>query len=148
MFERKMIAGWGDIDFNSHMRNTAYMDRSGDLRMMFFDSQGFTVKDFMQRKIGPVVKKDEIEYFSEIHLLEEFTVTLYTSGMAENGSRFRLHNDFYAASGKLAAKVTSTGGWLDLVNRKLVAPPQELFELMSKMPKSEHYEVLTASVKA
>jgi len=33
MFERQMLSGWGDMDFNSHMRNTAYLDKSADVRM-------------------------------------------------------------------------------------------------------------------
>ena len=41
-FERTLYAGWGDMDFNSHMRNTAYLDKSGDIRMMFFAENGFS----------------------------------------------------------------------------------------------------------
>lgn len=26
---------WGDMDFNAHMRNTAYLDISADVRMMY-----------------------------------------------------------------------------------------------------------------
>ena len=36
MFEKRLVAGWGDMDFNSHMRNTAFLDKSADVRMMFF----------------------------------------------------------------------------------------------------------------
>jgi acyl-CoA thioester hydrolase len=28
MYEKKLLAGWGDMDFNAHMRNTAYLDKS------------------------------------------------------------------------------------------------------------------------
>ncbi len=35
-FARKFVAGWGDLDFSAHMRNTAFLDRSADVRMMFF----------------------------------------------------------------------------------------------------------------
>ena len=35
MYEKDFTAGWGDMDFNSHMRNTAYLDKSADIRMMF-----------------------------------------------------------------------------------------------------------------
>ena len=35
MFEKKLYASWGDMDFNSHMSNTAYLDKAGDVRMMF-----------------------------------------------------------------------------------------------------------------
>ena len=40
-FERVFHVRWGDMDFNAHMKNTAYLDMSGDVRMMYFDEQGF-----------------------------------------------------------------------------------------------------------
>ena len=38
MFQKTLVAGWGDMDFNAHMRNTAYLDTSADVRMMYFAS--------------------------------------------------------------------------------------------------------------
>jgi acyl-CoA thioester hydrolase len=70
MFERRFVAGWADMDFNSHMRNTAFLDKSADVRMMFFSENGFSMDEFIRRKIGPVIRKDELEYFKEIRLLD------------------------------------------------------------------------------
>jgi len=123
MFEKRLVAGWGDMDFNSHMRNTAFLDKSADVRMMFFSENGFPMAEFVRRRIGPVIMKDEIEYFKEIRLLEELRVTLASAGLAEDGSRFLIRNEFWRADETLAAKVTSAGGWLDLSLRKLVVPP-------------------------
>ena len=39
-FERTLQVGWGDLDANQHMRNTAYLDRSADVRMMYFADFG------------------------------------------------------------------------------------------------------------
>lgn len=61
MYEKKIYAGWGDMDSNSHMRNTAYLDKSGDIRMMFFTENGFSFKEMIAMRFGPVVMKDEIE---------------------------------------------------------------------------------------
>lgn len=82
MFEKRLFAGWGDMDFNSHMRNTAYLDKSGDVRMMFFAEHGFPMSEFMRLRIGPVVMKDEVEYFKEVGLLEEMTVSLALAGLS------------------------------------------------------------------
>ena len=43
LFEKRMIATWGDIDYNGHMRNTAFLDKSADLRLMFFTERGMIV---------------------------------------------------------------------------------------------------------
>jgi acyl-CoA thioester hydrolase len=40
MYERTLFASWGDMDFNGHMRNTAYLDKAADVRLMFFAAHG------------------------------------------------------------------------------------------------------------
>lgn len=110
MFEKRLVAGRGDIVFNSHLRNTAFLDKSADVRMMFSSENGFPSDEFIRRKIGPVILKDEVEYIKEIRLLEELRVTLAIAGAAEDGSRFLMRNGFWRADGKRAAKVTSAGG--------------------------------------
>lgn len=61
--------------------------------------------------------------------------------------RFRLENEFFREDGSLAARVTSTGGWLDLAARKLVVPPPQLLAVMNSLPRSAPFEVLPSSLK-
>lgn len=147
MFSKTLYAGWGDMDFNGHMRNTAYSDKSGDVRMLYFAEHGFSMQEFMRQRIGPVVMKDELEYFREISLLQNIKVTLQSAGLAADGSRFILVNEFFREDGKLAARVTSTGGWLDLSARKLIAPPEALRELMENLVKTADFKPLPSSLK-
>ena len=142
MFVRRLRAGWGDVDFNAHMRNTAYLDKSADVRMMFFSENGFSMAEFVRLRIGPVVMKDEIEYFKEVGLLEEVDVGLALAGLSDDGSRFRLRNEFLRTDGKLCARVTSLGGWLDLVARRLVSPPEALLAALRTLSRTEDFEVL------
>jgi acyl-CoA thioester hydrolase len=148
VFEKTLVAGWGDMDFNSHMRNTAFLDKSADVRMMFFAENGFPMEEFMRRKIGPVIMKDEVEYFKEVRLLEPLRVTLTNAGLAEDGSRFLIRNEFWRGDGKLLARVTSTGGWLDLATRKLITPPEGLLAALRSLTPTEDFQVLTSSIKA
>jgi acyl-CoA thioester hydrolase len=73
-------------------------------------------------------------------------VTLVAAGLSEDGSRFRLRNEFYREGGALAARVTSTGGWLDLKARKMVIPPDELKALLDSLPRTADYEPLRSAV--
>lgn len=146
MFEKKMMAGWGDMDFNSHMRNTAFLDKAGDIRMLFLTENGFSMSEFKRQNIGPVVMKDDIAYFKEVMLLEAITVTLGLAGMSPDGSRWLLRSDVYRGDGKLAARITSAGGWLDLVARKLIAPPPALLATWQILEKTEDYIELPSSV--
>ncbi len=147
MYVKQLMAGWGDMDFNAHMRNTAYLDKSGDVRMMFFSDNGFPAQEFARLKFGPVVMKDEIDYFREINLLDVVNVSLMSAGLSADGSRFRVRNEFHTAEGKLAARVTSTGGWLDLNARKLTVPPDKLLRAMQSLVNTADYEVLPTSLK-
>jgi acyl-CoA thioester hydrolase len=147
MFERKLIAGWGDMDFNSHMRNTAYLDKSADVRMMFFSENGFPMAEFHRLRMGPVILRDELDYFREVGLLEEIRVTLELVELSVDGSRFLLQNTFYHSDGKLVARVRSKGGWLDLIARKLVVPPDRLLTAMRRAPRSEDFQEVPSGLK-
>src|SRR5215510_3476600 len=147
MYEKTFVAGWGDMDFNSHMRNTSYLDRSADIRLMYFAENGFPTAEFMRLRIGPVIMKDEVEYFREIQMLETLKVTFSQVGLSDDGSRFIVRNEIYRSDGKLAARVTSTGGWLDLAARKLVVPPEALLKAMQSLTKTDDFQALASSIK-
>ena len=144
MFEKTLYARWGDMDFNGHMKNTAYLDASADVRMMFFADHGFSMREFERRRIGPVIVRDDLEYFRELRLLEPFRVTLQSSGFSEDFVRFRLVNEFRREDGKMAARVTSTGLWFDLEQRRPTPAPDELRRILEEIPRAEGFETLTA----
>jgi acyl-CoA thioester hydrolase len=141
------MAGWADMDANAHMANFAYLSKCVDARMGFFKEHGFPATEFARRRIGPVVRRDELEYHREIGLLEPITVTLELAGMADDGSRFRLINEILKGDGKLAARIRSEGGWMDLAARKLIAPPADLREALAAMPPAVEFERLPSSIR-
>jgi acyl-CoA thioester hydrolase len=146
MFEKLLFAGWGDMDFNGHMRNTAYLDKSADVRMAYFSQAGFPMSEFARLRIGPVIKKDALEYFREVNLLDELRVTLQQAGMAADGSCFLLCNEFYRGE-RLAARVKSQGGWLDLDARKLTVPPPALLEALCALVRTGDFQELDSSIR-
>jgi len=147
-FSIATFAGWADMDANAHMANVAFLDKVVDCRMTFFKQNAFPVTEFAKRRLGPVVRRDELEYFREVALLEPITITLQLDGQARDGSRFRLCNEILRADGQCAARVRSEGGWLDLGARKLIAPPPDLFAAMNAMPRSAAFEELPSSLRA
>ena len=147
MYTKKMYAGWSDMDFNSHMRNTAYLDKSVDVRMMYCADHGFPTSEFVRHGIGPVVMKDEVEYFREVGLLQEISVTLALAGLSADCSRFIMRNEIYRQDGKLCASVTSFGGWLNLAERRLIVPPTGLQAAMKNLHKTDDFTVLESSIK-
>jgi acyl-CoA thioester hydrolase len=138
-YAREFLAGWGTMDFNGHMANTSYLNLAADARMAFFAEHGFPPSEFRRLAIGPVMKRDEVEYFREVGLNDTVTVTYAALAMSADGARFVIENEIWSASGERAATVRSTGGWLDLRSRKLVAPPPDLFAAFAEVPRAPDF---------
>ena len=135
-YAKEFVAGWGTMDFNGHMANTAYLNLAADVRMAFFAEHGFPPSEFRKLALGPVVRKEELEYFREVGLHDSVTVTYAVLAMSADGARFVIENEIWSAGGERAATVRSTGGWLDLRARKLVAPPPSLLAAFAKVPRA------------
>jgi len=142
LFTREFHVRWGDLDFNGHMKNTAYLDTAADVRLMYFDSRGFSLREFERLRIGPVIQQEELQYFREMRMLQKVTVTLAAAGLSEDASRFRLRNEFFGEGGKLTARVFSTGGWLDQAARKLTRPPDDVARALLELSRSDDFVTL------
>jgi acyl-CoA thioester hydrolase len=148
MYSKTLIAGWGDMDFNAHMGAAAYLTKCFDVRMMFLAENGYSIGEFARLRLGPVGMKDELEYFREVGLLQEIVVTLSVAGLSADGSRWRLCHEVLRSDGKPCARVTSSGGWMDLAARKLVTPPDALLALFKKDMATDDFVELPSSRKA
>ena len=146
-FEKAFEVNWASLDAIGHMANTAYLDACVDCRFAYFASQGFPPPEFFRNRVGPVVRRDDVEYFRELRLLDRFTVSISLAGVAPDASRFRLRNEIRRADGELAARVTSQGGWLDLDKRRLVVPPEALAKAVLALDRTEDFSPLESSVK-
>ena len=147
MYMKILYAGWADMDFNAHMANTAYLNKAADVRQMFLNENGFPVEEFQRLRVGPVLMKDEVEYFREVGLQQQITVTFALAGHAPDGSRFLMRHEIFRPDGKLSARVTSAGGWMDLDERKLIAPPPALLSAMNSLERTSDFTVLPSSIK-
>jgi acyl-CoA thioester hydrolase len=147
-FRRTLQVRWSDIDFLAHMKNTAYLDAAVDVRFLYFESRGLAARDFTGLGIGPVVQRDQVEYFRELRFLDQYTVTHEMAAASDDYSRFMLRNEFYRPDGKLAARLTSTGGWLDLAKRQLIAPPAVVAAALAALARTADWRSLPSSLRA
>jgi acyl-CoA thioester hydrolase len=89
------------MDFNAHVANTAYLNRSVDARMAFFTQNGLPLSELMRLRISWVMTKDEVEYRRKIKWMEETSITVALAGLAPDGSRFKvLPSSFKARAGQ------------------------------------------------
>jgi len=146
-YRQAFVVRWGDLDANGHMRNTAFLDACVDTRFGYFASRGLVPAEFAKLRIGPVVRRDEVDYYRELRFLDRFTVDIELAGLSEDASRFAIQNRFFRDDGSLAAKVVSSGGWLDLGSRRLVVPPRLILDALSELPRTDEFEQLKSSVR-
>ncbi|MDL2286625.1 thioesterase family protein [Desulfococcaceae bacterium OttesenSCG-928-F15] len=142
MYTKTFTIRWHELDANAHMKNTAYLNRAADVRLAFFAEHGFSPADFANMKFGPMALKDEIEYYKEIGLMQELTVSFVLKSINADGSRYQIQNEYFRADGKLCAKITTYGAWLNLVTRKIMAPPESLYKALLLLPKTDDFAVL------
>jgi acyl-CoA thioester hydrolase len=147
IFEKQFTVGWRDVDPNGHVANMVYLEYAVDTRIAFFAANGFPPMKFVRHGFGPVIKSDFVEYFREVVMLNEIRITMGNGGHSEDGSRFRVINNFYKSSGELAARVTSIGGWLNLKERKLMVPPAEMKAAWLALERTEDFEDLKSSIR-
>ena len=146
-FERTLQVAWAHLDANGHMANTAYLDIVVDVRFMYFTERGFPPAEFHRLGIGPVVRRDEVDYYRELRLMQQVRVNMLIAGLSEDVSRFKLRHEIRREDGELAARVTTLAGIFDLGSRKLIAPPQGLADALRALDRSEDFEPLESSVR-
>jgi acyl-CoA thioester hydrolase len=136
---------WADLDGNGHVRYSAYIDATADLRYRYFAQHGFRPQDFVAAGIGPVYTSMTAEFLREVFLGETVTITYQVAGLSPRGSRWRVRHDFLKDTGKKAVTVSLEGVLLDLAARKPVLPSPELLTVMQEMPRAADFEVMAES---
>lgn len=141
-FEQRFQVGRGHLDSNAHMSNTAYVDLAADIRVAYLAAAGFSINSFARMLFGPVIRREELEHFRVLRLRDRARVTLLLAGLSDDGSRFRLRNEFWSESGTLVARITSLGGWIDLRLRRILAPPPALAAALRELDRVPDFESL------
>jgi acyl-CoA thioester hydrolase len=141
-FQCQFRVGWAHVDFNQHMGNLGYLAMAVDARLLYFESEGVTARDFMTWQVGPVIVRDEVDYLSEIGLMEAVTVTLAADGLSADCARMKLRSEFFRADGRRAAQITSQGLWLDLATRRSVVPPEPVVAALRRLARTAEFAEL------
>jgi acyl-CoA thioester hydrolase len=133
---------WSDLDMNGHMRNTAYSEYCIDVRVAFLQEHGFGFAEFGRRGFGPVILREEARYFREIGAGETFEVDYRLSGLAPDGSRWRVEHEMRKGDGQRSALLSLEGVWLDLATRRPIPPPADLLDAFLQLERSRGFEEL------
>ncbi len=138
---------WSDFDANKHMRHTAYNDFAAEARMRFFLEKGYDLASFNKLQIGPILFKEETNFYREISLGQDITVALAMKGYSEAGERWKITHDIIKADGVVAATIDVYGAWLDLKARKLCKPPENMLAVFAELPRTADFEMIPLKKK-
>ena len=141
-FQVTFATKWSDFDPNRHMRHTAYNDYAAEVRVRYFAAYNFSIDEFTQHNLGPILFTEETSFRKEIHLGENITVNLKLQGVSENNERWKIIHEVFNEAGKLSAIIKVYGAWIDLNKRKLRIPPIETKKMFDSAEKSKDFEVI------
>lgn len=132
---------WSDLDPNRHLRHSVYSDYATQVRISFLAENGFPFAKFQELQIGPVLMKEEIVFFREVGMENDFiNIDIQLAGLAPNGAKWKLRHNIVRADGLIAASILAEGCWLDLKLRLPAIPPKDLYEALLTVPKSHDYD--------
>jgi len=131
---------WSQIDANRHLRHSAYADFAAQARVEMLETLGMTAAVMQQHKIGPILFREESIYYKEVKPGDTISVTCLLTKCRADGSRWSFTQEIFRDDEVLAAKVNVEGAWIDMVQRKLTAPPADFNEtFLSALPKAADF---------
>lgn len=130
---------WAHIDANRHLRHSAYADFCAQARSNMLREMGLSLDEFARQQIGPILFREELIYFREVHLDAVISVKVEMTKYNRTNSRFSFRHEIFKEDGVKAAVVHVDGAWLDLKARKLVNIPDSWKTFLESIPKSEDY---------
>ncbi len=146
-FQVNFNTKWSDFDPNRHMRHTAYNDYAAEVRVRFFQEHGLSINEFAKLNIGPILFKEETSFYKEIHIGENITVRMELEGVSQNIERWRFAHQIFNKDGVLSAEIKVFGAWIDLMKRKLTAPPAKFIQIFEDLPKTENFKEIPIKSK-
>ena len=138
---------WADFDPNNHMRHSAYNDYAAESRVRMFNTYGLSLKEFNKLKIGPILFKEETNFYREINIGDDVLIEVFLKGASKSGERFKFIHKIYRGDGVLAAKIEIYGAWIDLTKRKLTTPPDMIIGVFEKLQKVDDFEIIPVKSK-
>ena len=123
LYKKVIEVRWADCDANRHMRHTAYSDMCAHTRISFLQNIGMDEAWFKESGLSPVMFKEQTEYFAEMLMGEEVTITIELGQDTGSEKSVCWVNNLYKKDGTLAAKHQVVVGWMDLKQRKIAKLP-------------------------
>lgn len=143
-FSLNLTIRWADLDPNGHVRHSVYYDLGAQIRIAALESAGFGLKWMARNLIGPVIFREQATFLRELSSTDEIGIDVQLAGLSDDGRKWRFVHHIRSGD-QLCAVLDLDGAWLDLKNRKITVPPDELRRAFERLPRAETFEVIPGS---
>ena len=133
---------WSDLDPNFHLRHSVYYDWGAYCRMRYLDEHGLTGDEMQRLEIGPIIFREECVFRKEIKFGDVVTIDLLITSARKDFSRWSLRHRIIKNENVLAASLSLDMAWLNLSERKLAVPGEEIYTIIDGIPKDAAFKWL------
>lgn len=142
MFSKTVQLRWSDLDPNFHLRHSVYYDWGAFCRVEFLNEHGLTAAVMQQLHFGPILFREECIFRREIKSGDTISIDLKVTKAKKDYSRWSIQHQVTKNGNTLSAVLNVDGAWMNVVQRKLMSPPEKVFEVFEKMPRADEFEWL------
>ena len=133
---------WSDLDPNFHLRHSVYYDWGAYCRMRYFDEHDLTGDVMQSLHTGPIIFREECVFRKEIKFGDAVTIDLLITSARKDFSRWSLRHRIMKNENVLPATLTLDMAWLNLLERKLAIPAEQIFTIIDGIPKDAEFKWL------
>ena len=138
-FEKEIEIRWSDCDPNMHVRHSAYYEYGAHIRIKFFEACGYFAHTMSEMNIGPILFKEECNFIREIRPDETIRINLLKGDVSDDASRWTLHHELFNKNDEKTSQITVRGAWMNLSERRLTAPPNDLAQKFHALSEGKNY---------
>ncbi len=112
------------LDTFGHVNNATYLQLYEEARWDFITANGFGLERIRRELMGPVILEANVKFKRELINRESITIVSRSSEVVA-GKIMTIAQEMRKGDGKIASEALFTVGFMDLKQRKLVAPPDD-----------------------
>ena len=138
-FVKEVQIRWSDLDPNFHLRHSVYYDWGALNRIDFLESNELTTGVMQRLHFGPIIFREECIFKKEIKRGDIVTISCEATKARKDYSRWSIRHEIVKNGDTLCAILVLDGAWMNILERKLAAPPIEVKNAFDAMPRSKDF---------
>lgn len=131
---------WSDLDPNFHLRHSVYYDYGAFVRISFLEEHGLNAAFMEAHHFGPILFREECVFRKEVRLGDTLSINLELLKARQDQARWSIRHQIIKNDSVVAAVLTVEGAWINLLQRKLATPPEQVLHVFGNMPRAAEFE--------